>query len=77
MPELPNYVHIYSIIWVTWESFVGDVMDRNYDAITFILTFMSRRPGVANFADIISYLLKNITILFTINITIIFIKTIF
>ena len=37
MPELPNYVHIYSIIWVTWESFVGDVMDRNYDAVTFIL----------------------------------------
>ena len=31
------------------KKFVGDVMDRSYEAITFI----SRRPRFANFADII------------------------
>ena len=39
MLELPNF---------------GDVMNRNYDVITFISnTFISRRPTVAIFTDII------------------------
>ena len=31
-------------------------MDRNYDAITFQIIFILRRPGVAIFADIIKIL---------------------
>ena len=35
-------------------KFVGDVMDKNYDVITFISNAaILRRPGVANFIVII------------------------
>ena len=35
-------------------KFVGDVMDKNYDVITFISKFfILRRPRAAIFADII------------------------
>ena len=33
---------------------VGDLIDKNYDIITFVLnTFILRRPSVASFSDII------------------------
>ena len=47
--KLWSYNHIYNIIWVVWWHFVGDIMERHYDVMTFIL----RRPRVAKFADII------------------------
>ena len=33
--KLWPYDHIYNLICVTWQNFVGDVMNRNYDIITF------------------------------------------
>ena len=48
-----SHDHIYIIIWITWYNFFDDVMDRNYDVITFVQkTLILRRPGVAIFADI-------------------------
>ena len=56
MLELPTFVswlHLqYNVSHVI--KFVVDVMDRNYDVITFISEFLSkRRPIVANFVEII------------------------
>ena len=34
--KLWSHEHIYNITWITWQNFVGDVIDRNYDAITTI-----------------------------------------
>ena len=31
-----SYDHIFNVIWVTWWNFVGNVMDKNYNVITFI-----------------------------------------
>ena len=45
--------HIYNTIWITLQSFVDDVMGRNYDVITIQNIFVLRRPRVAIFADII------------------------
>ena len=45
--------HIYNTIWITLQSFVDDEMGRNYDVITIQNIFVSRRPRVAIFADII------------------------
>ena len=58
MLELPNFGHMITstilFTWVTWQNFVGDIMDRNYDVITFISKCLySRRPREANFAGII------------------------
>ena len=40
------------------KNFIRDVMDRNYDFITFIqITFNLKKSTVANFTDII----KNLT----------------
>ena len=37
MLELPNFGHMTkSTIRVAWQNFVGDVMDSNYDIVTFI-----------------------------------------
>lgn len=51
MLELPNLV----------KDVVEDVMGRLYEVITFILnTFISRRPGLANSADIIKIAITSI-----------------
>ena len=34
--KLWSHDHIYNIIWVAWKDLVGDVIDINYDVITFI-----------------------------------------
>ena len=34
--KLWSHENIFNIIWVTWESIVGDFIDRNYDVMTFI-----------------------------------------
>ena len=62
MLELPNFGHMTtSTIWFeSLDKFFGDVIDRNYDVITFI----SRRPKVAIFAamfKIITIFLKTIS----------------
>ena len=31
-----SHDHFYNIIWITWQVFVADVMDINYDVIIFI-----------------------------------------
>ena len=42
------------MIWIKRKNFVGDVIDRDHDVITFIQnTIVLRRPGVVIFADII------------------------
>ena len=48
------------------EYLVGDIMDRNYDVITFISknTFILRGPRVANFADIIQNAARFINTIF-------------
>ena len=52
--KLWSHGHIYNIIWVTWENFVGDARDKNYDDITFISKYLTlRRHRVALFAAII------------------------
>ena len=33
--KLWSHDHIYIIIWITWEHFVADVMDKDYDFIAF------------------------------------------
>ena len=35
-----SHDHIYNIIWITWENFVGDVIVKNYDVITFISKYL-------------------------------------
>ena len=45
---LLDHIHIYNRIWFAWYSFVGDVMDINYDSIIFI----SKNICFKNFADI-------------------------
>ena len=48
---------IYDKIKVTWKKFVDSVIVNNYDAINlFKNIFILRRPGVANFAEIIKIL---------------------
>ena len=55
MLELPNFGHMTTstIQFESRNKDDGDVMDKNYDVITFQKTFVLRRAGVANFADII------------------------
>ena len=31
-----SHDHLFNIIWVTWQNFVGDFIDRNYNVIIFI-----------------------------------------
>ena len=38
--KLWSHDHIHNIIWVMWQIFVGDVIDRIYDVITFILKYL-------------------------------------
>ena len=43
MVELTNFGHMTTLtmfIWVTWWNFVGHIMHRNYDVITFILKYL-------------------------------------
>ena len=48
---------MHNIIWVMGQNFVGDVIDRIFDVITFIPKYLIlRRAGVAIFADIIKIL---------------------
>ena len=48
-----------------WQNFVGDVIDRGYDVITFISKYhYLRRPGVASFAEIIKIIARFIKIIF-------------
>ena len=52
--KLWSHEHIYNMIWFKRKNFVGDVIDRDHDVITFIQnTIVLRRPGVVIFADII------------------------
>ena len=56
MLELPNLGHMTTSTIRCLSHMinsVGDVMDRNYDLITFQSILTLRRPRVANFADII------------------------
>ena len=56
IPELPNFGHLTTstIKFKSCDKLVGDVMNRNYDVVTFFQnTFILRRPGLAKFADII------------------------
>ena len=46
------------MIWAKWKNILGDVMGRNYDAITlFQNIFILRKPTVAIFADIIKFVI--------------------
>ena len=46
--------HIYNIIWVTWSNFVGGIIYRDFDVITFIWKYsILRRTRVAVFSDVI------------------------
>ena len=47
--KLWSHDHIYNMIWVTWQNFVYDVMDRTFN----VLILSIRQPGVFNFADTI------------------------
>ena len=38
--KLWSYDHIYNIIWIMWQNFVGDFIDRIYDVITFISKYI-------------------------------------
>ena len=38
--KLWSHDHIHNIIWVMWQIFGGDVIDRVYDVITFILKYL-------------------------------------
>ena len=47
--------HLFNITWVTWQNFVGDFIDRNYNVIIFISNHLYfKKPEVANFAHIIN-----------------------
>ena len=54
--KLWSHDHIHNIIWVMWQNFVGNVIDKIYDIITSISRFILRRPRVA-IADIIKILI--------------------
>ena len=56
MLELPNFGHMTtSIIWVMWQNFVGDVIDRIYGVITFISKHLYFKKGwCSHFADILN-----------------------
>ena len=48
--------------WITWQSFVGDVININYDVITFFQnTFILGRPGIA-IIKIVTMFIKTIFI---------------
>ena len=55
MLELLNFGHMTTstMSFESCNSFVGDVMDRNYDVIAFQNAFTLRRPRVNNLAEII------------------------
>ena len=52
--KLWSHDHTYNIIWITWHSFDGDVIDRNYDVISFFSKhlYFAKTWG-SHFADII------------------------
>ena len=35
-----DHIYIYNIIWVIWWNLVGDIMDIDYDVMTFILKYL-------------------------------------
>ena len=52
-----SYDHIHNITWVMWKIFVGDVIDKIYDVITFISKYLYfKKSEVAFFDDIIKIL---------------------
>ena len=38
--KLWSHDDLCNIIWVTWQNFIGDVMDKNNDVITFVLKYV-------------------------------------
>ena len=65
--ELPSFGYITkSTIWFesNEKNILGDVMDRNYDAINlFQNTYILRMPRVAIFADIMKFVIMFIKII--------------
>ena len=45
MLELPNFGHMTTMILVMRQNFVGDVIDRIYDVITFIAENLYFKKG--------------------------------
>ena len=43
--KLWSHDHIHNIIWVMWQNFVSDVIDRMYDVITFISKYLYFKKG--------------------------------